>query len=126
MRHLAIVCAFLVIAATAALAMPQEKRSDQAALRKEAKISMQQAEKTALAKEPGALKSKELEHEKGKLIYSFDIRTKTGIHEVNVDAVTGEVVEDSVESKAAEAREKRQDAKERKAKKAQTPRSTPQ
>jgi uncharacterized membrane protein YkoI len=89
----------------------QEKQDGQAALRKEAKISMRQAQKTALAKEPGAIKSKELEKENGKLIYSFDILTKAGIHELQVDAINGEVVSDTVESKAAEAKEKQQDAR---------------
>jgi uncharacterized membrane protein YkoI len=99
---------------------------DQAALRKEAKISMQQAEKTALVMEPGTIKSKELERENGKLIYSFDIRTKSGIREVNVDAISGNVLEDWVETKAAEAKEKQQDAKRHRSKKAQTPPSSPQ
>ncbi len=58
---------------------PETARTLFVALSKEAKISMQQAEKTALAKEPGTIKSKELEKENGKVIYSFDIRTKTGI-----------------------------------------------
>lgn len=78
-------------------------------MKKEAKITMQQAEKTALDKEPGKIKSKELEREKGKLIYSFDIATKSGVHEVNVNAMNGDVVEDSVESASAEAKEAQQD-----------------
>ena len=116
MKKVTMVCMFLLLLGTAAWAVPgSKKQDDQAALRKEAEISMQQAEKTALAKEAGTIKSKELEKENGKLIYSFDIRTKSGIHEVNVDAVTGEIVEDSVESKAAEAKEKQQDRKQLKA-----------
>ena len=73
-------------------------------------VSMKQAEKTALAKEPGKIKSKELEHENGKDIYSFDIRTASSINELNVDAHTGAIIEDKVESQAAEAQEKQQDA----------------
>ncbi|MDP9162180.1 MAG: PepSY domain-containing protein [Acidobacteriota bacterium] len=72
---------------------------------------MAEAQKIALTKEPGKLKSKELEKEKGKLIYSFDIKTKSGVHEVNVDSVSGEIVEDKVESAAAEEKEKQQDKK---------------
>lgn len=83
----------------------------QAKLDSEAKITMAEAQKIALAKEPGKLKSKELEKENGKLIYSFDIKTKSGVHEVNVDAVSGEIVEDKVESAADEAKEKQQDKK---------------
>jgi hypothetical protein len=91
-----------------------ESKSSQAALRKEAKITMEQAQKTALAKEAGKIQSKEIEREKGRLIYSFDIKTADGIHEVNIDAMTGEVVEDTVESAAAEAKEKAADKKQKK------------
>ena len=128
MKQVAIVCTLLLMFGTAAWASPaqKEKQDDQAALRKEAKISMQQAEKTALVTEPGTIKSKELERENGKLIYSFDIRTKSGIREVNVDAISGNVVEDWVETKAAEAKAKQQDAKRHRSKKAQTPPPSPQ
>jgi len=74
-------------------------------------ISMKQATKLALAKEPGTIRSKELEHENGRDIYSFDIQTNHGIHEVNLDADTGAVVEDKVESPADEAKEAHQDKK---------------
>lgn len=43
---------------------------------KKAKITMAQAEQVALAKEAGSIREKELEQEKGRLIYSFDIQTK--------------------------------------------------
>ena len=83
---------------------------------KSAKITMEQAQKIALEKEPGTIQSKELEKEHGKLIYSFDIRTTNGIHEVNVDAMSGAVLEDKVETAADEAKEKQQDAKKAKKK----------
>ena len=109
----------------ALLSMPAwaggESKSSQAALSKEAKITMEQAQKIALAKEAGKIKSKELEREKGRLIYSFDIKTADGIHEVNIDAMTGEVVEDTVESAAAEAKEKAADKKQQKSEKAAPP-----
>jgi uncharacterized membrane protein YkoI len=69
------------------------------------KISRAAAEKIAVAREPGTIKEGELEKEHGKMIYSFDIQTSSGVHEVNVDAVTGKVVEDSVETVADEAKE---------------------
>jgi Peptidase propeptide and YPEB domain len=112
MRKMITVAALSMLLGLAGFALPQNSKNEQAALRKEAKISMRQAEKTALAKEPGKIKSKELEKENGKIIYSFDVQTKAGIHEVNVDAVTGEVVEDSVESPAAEQKEKMQEKKQ--------------
>jgi hypothetical protein len=98
-----------------------ESRSSQAALRKEAKITMEQAQETALAKEAGKIQSKEIEREKGKLIYSFDVKMADGVHEVNVDAMTGEVVEDTVESAAAEAKEKAADKKQKTSEKAAPP-----
>ena len=98
-----------------------ESKSSQAALSKEAKITMEQAQKTALATEAGKIQSKEIEREKGRLIYSFDIRMADGIHEVNIDAMTGGVVEDTVESAAAEAKEKAADQKQKKNEKATPP-----
>ena len=71
-------------------------RSDVPAdLAKQAKISLDAARTTALAKVPhGEVRSEELEKEHGKLIYSFDIAVpgKSGIQEVNVDAITGKVI----------------------------------
>ena len=96
-------------------------KASQAALSKEAKITMEEAQKTALAKEAGKIQSKEIEREKGKLIYSFDIKMADGIHEVNIDAMTGEVVEDTVESAAAEAKEKAADQKQKKSQKSTPP-----
>jgi hypothetical protein len=102
--------AILLVLSCAAWAAAQKHEADeQAALQKEAKITMAQAKKTALTKEPGKIKSQELEKENEKLIYSFDIQTKSGIHEVTVDAISGDVVEDKVESAAAEAKEKQKD-----------------
>jgi uncharacterized membrane protein YkoI len=72
-----------------------------------AKVSKDAAEKTALAKVPnGTIKEGELEKEKGKLIWSFNITTPDtkDITEVNVDAITGDVV--SVEKEAAESEAK--------------------
>lgn len=95
----------------AALAMPALAQN-QAALRAKAKVTLEAARQTALAKAPGTVKSEELEKENGKLIYSFDINTSNGIHEVAVDAITGAVVSDSVESAADEAKEAAKDKKE--------------
>ena len=93
-----------------------KKKEDQAALQKEAKISMEKAREIALKKVPGTVKSSELEREKGKLIYSFDIQTKSKkeITEVNVDAINGKVVGTQHESAAKEATEKKQESKEKK------------
>ncbi len=79
-----------------------------------AKLTMQQARAIASKKKSGQIKSEELEKEKGRMIYSFDIQRANQIHEVNVDASTGEVVEDSVEDPAVEAKENAQEAKHNK------------
>jgi uncharacterized membrane protein YkoI len=84
-------------------------RSDiPADLAKNAKVSLEAARATALAKvKNGTVRSEELEKEHGKLIYSFDIAVpgKSGIEEVNVSAVTGKVLNKHHESEASERRE---------------------
>ena len=96
------------------------KAESQAALQAEAKVSLETARATALKEVPnGTVKSSELEREGGKLIYSFDITvpSKSGIEEVNVNAIDGSVVNKKHESAATERKEAAQDAKEKKAKK---------
>ena len=94
------------------------KAETQAALQKEAKISEATARETALKEVPnGTVKSSELERENGKLIYSFDITVpgKTGIDEVNVNAIDGTVVAKQHETPKAEKTEAAKEAKEKKA-----------
>lgn len=92
-----------------------KKTEDQAALQKEAKISLEKAREIALKKAPGKVESSELEREHGKLIYSFDIRTsKTDITEVNVDAIDGKIIAVEHETPKKEADEKKKEAKEKK------------
>jgi hypothetical protein len=86
----------------------EEKK--EARLQAEAKVSRADAEKAALAKVPGGtIKEGELEKEKGKLIWSFDISTPgtKDIKEVQVDAITGQVVSVETETASAEAKEKK-------------------
>jgi hypothetical protein len=70
------------------------------------KLSKEKAQKIALKLHPGKVKSSELETEHGLQVYSFDIQTDQGVREVGIDANSGKVVEDSVESPADEAKEK--------------------
>jgi uncharacterized membrane protein YkoI len=96
-----------------------KKAETQAALQKEAKISEATARATALKEVPsGTVKSSELERENGKLIYSYDITVpgKTGIDEVNVNAMDGSVVAKQHENPKAEKKEAAQEAKEKKTK----------
>jgi hypothetical protein len=64
----------------------------------------------------------ELEREKGKLMFSYDMKTtgKSGIDEVNVDAMTGKVIGFSHESPATERKEAAAEAKEKVEKKPAT------
>jgi len=94
------------------------KAETQAQLQKEAKISETTARETALKEVPnGTVKSSELERENGKLIYSYDITVpgKTGIDEVNVNAMDGTVVAKQHETPKAEKAEAAKEAKEKKA-----------
>jgi uncharacterized membrane protein YkoI len=93
-------------------------KEKQAKLEAQAKVSKADAEKTALTKAPGGtVKSCEIEMEKGKLIWSFVFATpdtKDYFTEVNVDALTGDIVNVEKESAESEAKEKEADAKEKK------------
>jgi hypothetical protein len=91
-------------------------------------VSMAEARTAALAVENGKVKSEEVEKEKGKQIYSFDIEMPNGLHEVNIDAVTGKVIEDSIENAEDEAKEAAEDkaAKTKKKKAKQSPDTHPQ
>jgi hypothetical protein len=78
-------------------------------------ISMQSARAKALAYVPeGRIRSAELETEKGRLIYSFDIQVpgRRGIEEVQISAIDGKLVSRQHESPAAESREARAEHKE--------------
>jgi hypothetical protein len=87
----------------------QACNNKEAKLMAEAKVSKETAQQTALEKVPnGTIKEGELEKEKGKLIWSFDVTTPDtkDITEVAVDAITGDVVsveKETVESEAKEA-----------------------
>ena len=85
----------------------------EAKLLAQAKISKETAQASALAKVPGGtVKDGELENEKGKLIWSFDIAVagSPDINEVAVDALTGEVLNVVTETPADQAKEAAEDA----------------
>lgn len=78
------------------------------------KLSQAAAEKVALTRAPGGtVKERALEKEHGRLVWSFDIATPgtDDITEVQVDAVTGEVVSVEKETPAQQQSEKKQDEK---------------
>jgi hypothetical protein len=105
---LALLAAGLVGCATAA--------QEQAQLAAQAKVSRATAEQTALGKVPGGtIKEGELEKEKGKLIWSFDIATpgSKDISEVAVDAISGAVLSVAKETPEDQAKEKAADEKQK-------------
>jgi hypothetical protein len=102
------------VALVIALGVSHSFAAEQDALASEAKISQEQATRTALAKVPGGvIKSAELEREHGKLVWSFDLAQagKRGVTEVMVDALTGKIVSLKKETDAEEAREAAAEAK---------------
>lgn len=115
--HRSIITAILSIslAATTASGAPSKVKSDvPPALAKQAKIALETARATALAKvKGGTVISEELERERGKLVYSFDVTLagKSGATEVLVDARTGKIVSVTHETAAREKREASEEAK---------------
>ncbi len=88
-KHLSL---YLLLAAGLIGGCETEKESK---LQAQAKVSKADAQATALAKVPnGTVKECELEREHGKIIWSIALNTPDSkdITEVNVDAITGEVV----------------------------------
>jgi uncharacterized membrane protein YkoI len=114
--------ALLAVAATSAGAQATHKKVEtQAQLEKEAKMTMADARAMALKTVPNAtIQAGEIEREGGKLIYSFDMKVpgKTGIDEVNIDAMTSKLVSKQHETPKDEKAEAKADAKAAKAVKA--------
>ena len=101
--------------ATAAPRARQEREAqEQEKLAREAKITKEQAQATALERAPGNVESAELEREHRRLVWSFDIRNSKGtITEVQVSAITGRVVRVEHENIKKEAAEKRQEERKK-------------
>jgi len=99
--------------AVAASAQTTYKKDIPAKLAKDAKVDEATAAAMAKARMPNAtIRSVELEREHGRLIYSYDmtIAGKSGVEEVNVDAVTGKVIGAEHETAADEKTEAAQGA----------------
>jgi uncharacterized membrane protein YkoI len=91
----------------------EAEKATAAKLEAQAKITKAEAEKIALAKVPGGtIKEGDIEKEKGKVIWSFDIATPgtKDITEVQVDAMTGAIVDIAKETVADQEKEKKEDA----------------
>jgi len=107
--------ASFVLARPAIPARQDQEARNQEKLARQAKITKEQAQATALRRAPGTVEEGELEREHGKLVWSFDIRNAKGtIDEVQVSAITGKIVRVEHETKAQEAAEKQKDEKKEK------------
>ena len=117
------VVAAIAVIGSGARAQTTYKRDIPDSLVKLAKIEESTAAATAQKRVPKAtIEAVELEREKGKLMFSYDMKTpgKSGIDEVNVDAMTGKIIGFSHESPATERKEAAAEAKEKAEKKAPT------
>ena len=76
------------------------------------RLSSDQAKAIATNKVHGTVRSSEFEHEMGQDVYSFDIvGTDKTIHEVLVNANSGKILSNKVESAAQEAKEASEEKK---------------
>jgi uncharacterized iron-regulated membrane protein len=94
-RKITVVLIAFAVAAPALMAQRVKVAENKPGLLKRAKITADSAIAVAKARLPKAvINAAEIEEEDGKLIYSFDMKTagKSGIDEVNVDALTGKLV----------------------------------
>jgi len=97
----------LVVCATAAHAQGYKKDIPDS-LASKAKISEDSAAKIAMKRVPkGTISSAELEKDKGRLVYAYDLQVpgRSGMQEVLVDAKSGKVVRSFHESAATEKKE---------------------
>ena len=120
MKPRILACSLLVCAALSsalvnrAVAEESAKKSTQAELQAQAKVTEAQARTLALTKAPGGkVESSELEEENGHLIWSFDISTPgtKNITEVQVDAKEGKIVAVDIETPKDQAKEAAEDKK---------------
>ncbi|HET9028656.1 MAG TPA: PepSY domain-containing protein [Candidatus Aquilonibacter sp.] len=96
MKTAVTIVALCAALSAAAVASPLQLKGSQ--FLPQAKVTLAQARRTALAKEHGSIVDQELEKENGGLRYSFDVKVGKTMHEVGVDAVTGKIVEDSIDN----------------------------
>ncbi|MBS0589476.1 MAG: PepSY domain-containing protein [Proteobacteria bacterium] len=103
-----------IFALAVSAAVWADDNASQADLARQASVSKEAAQRTALAAVPnGMLASSELEREHGKLVWSFDIKQpgSKDIVEIQVDAVSGGIVSKETEDPKAQAREAAADRK---------------
>ena len=107
-RIAATILAMACVLPLTSLAEDTAMKEEAPGLLKLAKVSPEVATATAQGQVPGGqIEAAEIEKEDGKLIYSFEMKIagKSGVEEVNVDALTGRVVGVEHEGPKKEAKE---------------------
>jgi uncharacterized membrane protein YkoI len=103
--QLAAIVAISLVLAFGTSAWSDDKEGKVADLVKDAKVTIDQAIKTALEKTPGTAVEAELEKKHGKTVWEVEVVGADGkTMEVHIDAATGEVID--VEAKKHEKHEK--------------------
>src|SRR5436190_24034304 len=117
MKTLALTAAAVLALATPAFAAMPAATYKGHELAKQATISLASARAVALKARPGKITDQELEKEAGGsgLRYSFDVTSRGKSYEVGVDARTGKVLENAVETAAQERAEARTEKREQEA-----------
>jgi uncharacterized membrane protein YkoI len=78
----------------------KDKEEDVATLAKEAKVTIDQAIKTATEKVPGTVVEAELEKKHGKTVWEVEVLGGDGkVTEVHIDAATGTVIDTEAKDK---------------------------
>ena len=117
MKTLTLAAALLTLGAPAALAVAKTPAAAFKGheLAKQAKISLADARAIALKARPGKVIDQELEKETGGsgLRYAFDMKTRAGTYEIGIDARTGKVLENGIETAAQEKAEVRAERAEK-------------
>ena len=106
----------LALIAVFSLSVAVAAEASQATRKAQAKITREEAVKTALTQVPnGKIEAAELEKEHGRLIWSFDISRpdSPNITEVQVDARIGKIVSIQVETPKKQAKEAASDKKQK-------------
>lgn len=98
MIRTAIVAATLALTGAAVAATPAKPAFEGAELASKTKVTLLQAEAIALKARAGKIDERELEDENGGLRYSFIIKVGEQEYEVGVDAQTGAVLENKLET----------------------------
>jgi len=70
---------------------------ESAQLRKDVKVTIEDAKKTALLAVPGTVVKAEQKNEKGNVVYNIEISDGKTISAVKIDTVTGKVLEKEIE-----------------------------